>query len=299
MFFDIDNHLKKCDTVPSNNFIGIIPADKAYDYNIINQYLPKIPILFTDFHFSKVELHKDFIYGYIRIPEILQTSEKILSFIYTTNFIIFIDREDFAKDYIEKIVEIHKEDIVNSGCALYQLLDFITIKDLEKINALHQNLARLELSILSDRTRNLIPDITNFRSRTLKLHHYYIQLYGICSDFVDNSQNFFDEETKALMSTFQNKVDLLSNQAGQIWDYTSQLRDIYQQQLDVHQNSIMKFLTVVTTIFMPLTLIAGWYGMNFKHMPELDWRYGYGAVFILSVIIVIVLCLLFRKRGWW
>ena len=299
MFFDINNKLSVCDTAPDKNYIAIIPSEKAYDYDIINQYLKHIPILFTDFHFSKIEIYQGFLYGYIRIPEILQTAEKIVSFIYTPDYIIFIDRDNFVKDYFEKLIELHKEYITDSGMALYQLLDYITTKDLEKINALHQNLARLELDILSDKSRNLIVDITNFRSRTLRLHHYYVQLYGICGDLIDNSQNFFSEETKTLLGTFQQKIDLLGHQSEQIWEYTSQLRDIYQQQLEVHQNGIMKFLTIVTTIFMPLTLIAGWYGMNFKYMPELGWKYGYAATFIFSAIIVIILCLLFRKRGWW
>ena len=56
--------------------------------------------------------------------------------------------------------------------------------------------------------------------------------------------------------------------------------------------------TVITTIFMPLTLIAGWYGMNFRYMPELEWRYGYLAVFVLSAAVIICCLILFKRKKW-
>ena len=69
----------------------------------------------------------------------------------------------------------------------------------------------------------------------------------------------------------------------------SQLREAYQSQLSIRQNDLMKVFTVVTAIFLPLTLIVGWYGMNFANMPELHWRYGYPCVFIVSIGIVLAL----------
>ena len=69
-------------------------------------------------------------------------------------------------------------------------------------------------------------------------------------------------------------------------------------QLEVRQNRIMTLLTVVTTIFMPLTLVAGWYGMNFRYMPELEWRLGYPIVIIVSIAIVVFCLILFKKKKW-
>jgi magnesium transporter len=77
-----------------------------------------------------------------------------------------------------------------------------------------------------------------------------------------------------------------------------QVRDLYHAQLEVRQNRIMTLLTVVTTIFMPLTLIAGWYGMNFRYMPELEWRLGYPVVIAVSVLIVVFCLIFFKKKKW-
>lgn len=77
-----------------------------------------------------------------------------------------------------------------------------------------------------------------------------------------------------------------------------QLRDMYHTQIDVKQNRIMTLLTVVTTIFMPLTLIVGWYGMNFRYMPELETKWGYPGVIGLSVAIIIGGLWFFKKKKW-
>ena len=60
----------------------------------------------------------------------------------------------------------------------------------------------------------------------------------------------------------------------------------------------MTVLTVITTIFMPLTLIAGWYGMNFVNMPELGWKYGYPVVIVVSAAVVAFCLILFKKKKW-
>jgi len=74
--------------------------------------------------------------------------------------------------------------------------------------------------------------------------------------------------------------------------------DIYLSTLNNRMNEIMKVLTVIATIFMPLTFLAGIYGMNFKYMPELDWRWGYFAVWGLMLIIAVVMLIYFRRMKW-
>ena len=76
------------------------------------------------------------------------------------------------------------------------------------------------------------------------------------------------------------------------------LREAYQSQLSIRQNDLMKVFTVVTAVFLPLTLLTGWYGMNFASMPELRWRYGYPAVILLGAVIVGVLLYWFRRKKW-
>ncbi len=299
MFYVIDDLENSLNTKPDKDFVAIIPFDKASNYDIINYYIPKIPMLFMDFHFSKIESFQDFYFCTINIPEILVSERSIICFILTKNYVIFIDRDEYMKNNFKKMLETHREHISSVGTAVYCFLDYIMSKDLEKINSLQHNLVDLELNVLNKKKLDQIKEITGYRSRTLRLHHYYVQVEGIFGDLIDDPQNILDEETKQLFQILIRKITLYGHESEQIWEYTSQIRDIYQQQLDVHQNIIMKFLTIVTTLFMPLTLIAGWYGMNFEYMPELHWKYGYPLVFTLSFLLVIIMCIIFKRKKWW
>jgi len=81
-------------------------------------------------------------------------------------------------------------------------------------------------------------------------------------------------------------------------DMLSGMLDIYLSTLNNRMNEIMKVLTVIATIFMPLTFLAGIYGMNFKYMPELDWRWGYFAAWGVMLVIAVVMLLYFRRKKW-
>ena len=81
-------------------------------------------------------------------------------------------------------------------------------------------------------------------------------------------------------------------------DSADHLQDAYSSFLDMKMNRSMKILTVITTAFFPLTIIVGWYGMNFQSMPEFTWRYGYIYVIVLSVVIVAALVAIARKHKW-
>ena len=79
-------------------------------------------------------------------------------------------------------------------------------------------------------------------------------------------------------------------------DMVSGMLDLYLSIISNRMNEVMKLLTLIATIFIPLTFIAGVYGMNFKHMPELDWNWGYPAVLVLMLAIGIIMVLWFKRK---
>jgi magnesium transporter len=81
-------------------------------------------------------------------------------------------------------------------------------------------------------------------------------------------------------------------------DILSGVLDIYLSSVSNRLNSVMKVLTIIATVFMPLTFLAGVYGMNFKHMPELEWRWGYPILWAVMVIIGVSMLVYFRKKKW-
>ena len=81
-----------------------------------------------------------------------------------------------------------------------------------------------------------------------------------------------------------------------LYEELVRIREALDAALSYEQNRIMKVFTTVTTVFMPLTLITGWYGMNFEGMPELHWQYGYVFVGVISILVILVCIWFFRKK---
>jgi magnesium transporter len=81
-------------------------------------------------------------------------------------------------------------------------------------------------------------------------------------------------------------------------DMVSGMLDIYLSSISNRLNAVMKVLTIIATIFMPLTFLAGIYGMNFKYMPELEWRWGYPVVWFAVVLISVSMLIYFKRKKW-
>ena len=111
-----------------------------------------------------------------------------------------------------------------------------------------------------------------------------------------NENIIFNEDNLFYFRNFIRKSERLCSDVNILRENVVQLREIHQTSLDMKLNLTMKLFTVITAVFSPLTLIAGWYGMNFRYMPELNWRYGYPFVISMSAVTVIVCIYIFKKK---
>ena len=93
------------------------------------------------------------------------------------------------------------------------------------------------------------------------------------------------------------RIERLSDSVSNLRDYVSQVREAYQAQVDINQNEIMRLFTVITAIFLPLTLIVGWYGMNLQ-MPEYKWSFSYPVVITVSLAVALFSIIYFKKHKW-
>ena len=82
-------------------------------------------------------------------------------------------------------------------------------------------------------------------------------------------------------------------------EMVSNLTETYNSNVSNRMNEVMKVLTIIATLFIPLTFLAGIYGMNFKYMPELEWKWGYPSILVLMVIIIILMFAWFRRKRFW
>lgn len=166
--------------------------------------------------------------------------------------------------------------------------DYIYIEGIEK------DLGKVETKILSQHTPNYPEKINGYRRKVAVIKRYYEQLYEVVNTLCDED---FLSVASAEFQKIKEKVERLREEALYLRDYMSQVREAYQQALDLSLNSVMKFLSAVTLMFSPLTFLVGWYGMNFD-MPELTTPNGYAIPFALTAIIIMVSIFIFKRRKW-
>ncbi|HAJ93357.1 MAG TPA: hypothetical protein DCM41_00535 [Synergistaceae bacterium] len=154
----------------------------------------------------------------------------------------------------------------------------------------------MEAAVLSDKLEGFMYSIVDIRKEILARSHYYSQLSDVALELLENENEIFDDHSLRLLKHFSDRAHRLRQETQMLREYSLQISEAYQTQIDIRQNVVMKVLTVVTAIFLPLTLIAGWYGMNFEKMPELHWDYGYLYVFLLSIMVVIGCLLIFKRK---
>ena len=167
------------------------------------------------------------------------------------------------------------------------------------LEALEDEISRIEEDILEGRAqKDVLSRIADIRGDLLALRIHYEQMIDFGQELSSNDNALFKEDKLHYFDNYVNRVTRLLDIVNSLRDYSVQTRDLYQSQLAVRQNNTVTVLTVVTTIFMPLTLIVGWYGMNFKYMPELESPLGYPLVIAVSIAIIVASLIYFKYKKW-
>ena len=254
----------------------------------------------SEIFLTKAEVNYDSLTGTFSIPDRKCPSDDDLKFAFVLDEkgIVFIDDTGAASAIVNGVIRTKKWKLPSLERFLYDFLDQIVKDDLRLMEKYESELDSMEQAII-DGDENLpsgrLNDIRN-DIRYLRIH--YEQLMDLAAEFEENENGFFKYENLRFFRLFINRAERLHEASMSLRDYTMQLRDLYKAHLDIKQNRIMTVRTVVTTIFMPLTLIAGWYGMNFHFMPELNWKWSYPVVIILSIAIAVGSLLFFKKKKW-
>lgn len=254
----------------------------------------------NDIYATKAEVNYDSLTGSFSVPDRkdLPGEDSKFAFALDEKGIVFIDDNGKAVQLIEGIRRTKKWKLPSLERFIYDFLDQITKDDLRMMQDYERELDTMEQSIMDEDYDFPSDRLNDIRSDIREMTIHYEQLMDLGQELEENENNFFKQENLRYFRLFLNRMGMLHDTLAFLREYTMQLRDLYQSHLDVKQNRIMTVLTVVTTIFMPLTLIAGWYGMNFRYMPELEWRYAYPIVILVSAAIVVVCLVWFKKKKW-
>ena len=212
----------------------------------------------------------------------------------------YICKDESAWQYCSRtLAEIEKEQpTLSNEQILYHFFIHLFHGDLGYLEKIEDQLDTLMADILSGDLTNTLDAIVAKRRELVRLKRYYEKINIVFNDMLLDDSAFFSHNILDRLAILDARTDRYASKVQNLQDIVDQMQDAYQAQLSIQQNDLMKFFTIITTIFLPLTLLVGWYGMNFTDMPELHWRYGYPAVIAVSVLIVVGLFWYFKHKKW-
>ena len=249
-----------------------------------------------DIEFCKVESQQKCICGNLHIPrrnDVLGEKIRMYFFANRKNIVI-IDDEDFAEKIIKRIIASRTKPGQSRERFLYNFCAKFMDEDLDNLGRYEKKIMGIEEEINEGDLDEVTEEIALLRKELLILREYYDEMNDFGKQLEENENNFFSGKNLSYFGTISDRADRLMGRTMYLLDYIGQVRDTYQGKVAEHQNANMEFLTIISTIFFPLTLITGWYGMNFENMPELT--HGYPFVIGLSLVVVAIIIFIFKKR---
>ena len=209
------------------------------------------------------------------------------------------DEDGSTQTRLNNVIERINPDTITIDRFLYTFIDELVSGDAAFLEALLSEITEMEQEILDD---NISPDfnknILEIKGKLHRLHSQYEQYLDL-QEVLEANENSILSDTKStsiMLSNIEKRISRFRSTTDYLSEEVDHLQNAYSSHLDIKMNRSMMVLTGITTIFFPLTLIAGWYGMNFRYMPELTWRFGYIYVIALSAVIVLFLYLLARRK---
>lgn len=249
--------------------------------------------------YCRTMIEPDRISGRLRIPGYRQQSACDLLFVWWQESLLILDKCGVVAPAMERMAEQRWQPVDTPASFLTELLLTMTAEEPGRIQQLEDRTAALEQAVLGDETEAFIDSMSELRKEFNRRGRYYAQLGEMAAMLGENAAERFSDAEMKRVACLARRAKALREETQMLREYASQVCSEYQSQVDIAQNRIMKVLTIVTTLFLPLSLIAAWYGMNFEHMPELKWAYGYPGVIALSVLVVAICLLWFKKRRYW
>ena len=280
--------------MPSRVFVTTEAGAKAALEQAQMRYEGEVQL--SDIGFCKVENQQECMIGSFYIPKLLDLLGKryaILFFVNEKN-IVLVDNSDFSYRLIRRIQRKNRNREMTKEKFLYYYITEFIHRDLELLVQYEKRLMEMEERISEGHVAHFLSDFSPVRKELLTLRSYYDEIMDMGKQLEENENGFFAKKQVKYFGVISDRADRLMSKASQLLEYAQQVRDAYKAQVDAQQNNNMQFLTVISTIFFPLTLITSWYGMNFHNMPEL--KHGYPGVIILSVVVMITCIIIFKRK---
>lgn len=252
----------------------------------------------------KLEEHEDYVYAVIKMFFISDKNELLseqVSMIVGKNYVLtFQETQGDTLDALRSRIITGKGRVRNNGADYlsYAIIDSIVDYYFLVIEKFSESVELIELSLLQqsdDKTLHKIykikSDLTNFKKSIWPVRDLVAKTDKIDKKIMGNI-------TKTYYKDIYDHIIQIIDSTETLKERTATMVDIYLSSVSNKMNEVMKVLTIIATIFIPLTFIAGVYGMNFDNMPELHWNMGYFIVLFVMLIIFIWMVMYFKRKNW-
>ncbi|MBP2650418.1 MAG: magnesium transport protein CorA [Firmicutes bacterium] len=229
-------------------------------------------------------------------PEIEQ-----ISIIIGENYVITFQEQDEALfNTLRERIRSEKARIRTLGAdyLAYALLDTVVDNYFDVLEALGETIEDLEDKLVIEPGRNAMQEIHNLKRRLLNFKKSLWPLREVMGTLGRGESPLVNKATLLYVRDVYDHTIRVIDTLETYRDILSGMLDMYLSGISIRMNQVMKVLTVISTVFIPLTFIVGVYGMNFKYMPELDWEWGYPAIWVVMLLISATMLALFRRRKW-
>lgn len=296
--------------IPNDDDILWINVTGLYETNKIKKLCEKFEIdqltiedIYHTNQRNKIEIHDNYSFIVLKLinkKEEIYTYEQF-SIIYKDNLIItFNETENKNHETIKNQIEENKKKIKEkkSDYLMYAILDKIIDDYFIINNELTEKLEKIDESVNMDPDQQ---DLIKIKSTKQEVIYFKKNIMTLKETLMFNKDDFFkrlNKENKEYYRDLFDHVYQLYESADILNETLTNLTEIYFSAISYKMNEIMKVLTIISTIFIPLSFLAGLYGMNFKNMPELDWNFGYPLLIIIMLLIVLIMLLIFKKKKW-
>jgi len=293
---------------PTVTWIDIVGLHRVDVIERIGKHYNLHPLILEDIlnvnQRAKIEYFEDYIFVVLKMLTYNDTAHEVeseqVSLVLGKNFVLtFQERAGDVFEPIRERLEKDKSTIRKKGAdyLFHALIDIIVDHYFVVLEKLGNEIERLESEVISDPSPETVQGIHKLKGNLINMRRSIWPLREVSSQLSKDESQLLQGVQIYFRDVYDHVIQIIDT-VEMFRDTVSGLLDIYLTSVSNRMNEVMKVLTIIATIFIPLTLIAGVYGMNFRYMPELEWRYGYPAVLILMLCIGLGMVAYFKRKKW-
>jgi len=294
---------------PTVTWINIEGIHEIEIIDKIGQYFGVHPLILEDILNTekrpKMEDFETYIYVTLKILKQINNNDKILSeqisLIIGTNFVIsLLESKDDIFDPIKERIRNGKGHIRKMGpdYLAYSIIDAIVDNYFVIMEKFGEKIEVMTEGLVKNPTPGTLKSLHDTQRELMLLRKSVWPLREVVNNMLRGESTLIDDSTLIyLRDVYDHTIEIIDVIEG-LRDMVSRMFDIYLSSTSNKLNEIMKVLTIIATIFIPLTFIVGVYGMNFEYMPELKWRWSYPFIWVIIISVSILMLNYFRKNKW-